>query len=173
MFSTLNNMMSSPLNSKAVSLLNMDTLADRLRWALAQAGMKPAHLAKNAKISRGTISLWLSGTTKRAGGDNLARAARELKVDLNWLTTGVGSPIADYAHLARFHAGVLEEIYGPVGPDPVANAEQWLAERRARYPSGEFVLAYFAYPTLHDPIPLDAGGISSNARAARILTIPR
>lgn len=71
--------------------------------------------------------------------------------------------------LARFHTGVLEEIYRPTGPDPVANAEHWLAERLARYPSGEFVLAYFAYPTLHDPIPLDAGGISSNARAARIL----
>lgn len=123
MFSTLNNMMSSPLNSKAVSLLNMDTLADRLRWALAQAGMKPAHLAKNAKISRGTISLWLSGTTKRAGGDNLARAARELKVDLNWLTTGVGSPIADYAHSEATRLIVEQRPAGLMG-DLMQIAEQ-------------------------------------------------
>lgn len=82
--------MLSLLNTQAVTLLNMKTLQDRLREAMAEAEMSQAELARRVKVTRGAISLWLSGATKELSSDNLMAAAEALRVSPVWLGQGKG-----------------------------------------------------------------------------------
>lgn len=92
MFSILNKNMSSTVNDEAVRLLNMSSLQERIKQALDTCNMKPAALAKKAKVSRATVSLWVNGPTQRIEGENLTRAAAALGVNAHWLATGEGQP---------------------------------------------------------------------------------
>lgn len=120
MFSTQNKMASSALNATLFRILNMQTLEGRLRWALERARIKPAELARRARISRGAVSLWLSGDTKSIKGENLSRAAAALEVSPHWLATGeaprenkaaefhgVAEPRAEYGIQRREHAALI------------------------------------------------------------------
>lgn len=91
MFSILNNQMSSPININALRLLNMSSLQDRIEQALKDSNLKnPSALAKKAKVSRATVSLWIHGPTQSIGGENLTRVASALGVNAHWLATGEG-----------------------------------------------------------------------------------
>jgi len=68
----------------------MSTLAERVAEALADAGIKPIELARMAGVGRATVSLWMSGHTKKLEGPNLTKASRALGVDPHWLATGEG-----------------------------------------------------------------------------------
>lgn len=71
----------------------MNDLSERLRWAMAQAGItKQVQLAKEARVRPPSVNDWLSGKTKTMAGKNLLRVASYLKVDPQWLATGRGSP---------------------------------------------------------------------------------
>jgi transcriptional regulator with XRE-family HTH domain len=83
--------MSSLINNKMFRLLTMTTLQDRIRQALEVAGIKPIELAKRARVSRATVSLWVNGPTQKLEGENLTRAAAALGVDAHWLATGDGN----------------------------------------------------------------------------------
>lgn len=91
----LNNNVSSTVNRKALRLLNMSSLQDRIGLALSRARINASTLAKRAKVSRGTVSLWVNGPTQMIEGDNLTRAATVLGVDSHWLATGEGIPYSD------------------------------------------------------------------------------
>lgn len=58
--------------------------------------MKPIDLARQAGVTRGTVSLWVNGPTKTIEGDSLMRAARALNEDPHWLATGErkGTPMS-------------------------------------------------------------------------------
>ena len=90
MFSTQNKQPSSTLNFAAFRILNMKTLRERLEWALGHAKINQAELARQARITRGAVSLWFNGTTKTLEGENLTRAATALDVNPHWLATGEG-----------------------------------------------------------------------------------
>jgi phage repressor protein C with HTH and peptisase S24 domain len=68
----------------------MKTLAERLRAALDESGMNQSELARRIGLTRGAVSLWLSGSTTSLAGDNLLSAAKMLGVSPNWLATGRG-----------------------------------------------------------------------------------
>lgn len=87
--------MSSSLSAQVFNLLNMKTLAERLESARAAAGLTQAELSRRVGVSRATVSLWFSGTTKDFSGENLIKAARALKVSVSWLSTGRGKRNVD------------------------------------------------------------------------------
>lgn len=66
----------------------MDTLAKRLKFSLEKANMSQAALARRVGVSRGAVSLWLSGTTKEISMDNLIEVASALGVSPVWLAQG-------------------------------------------------------------------------------------
>lgn len=70
----------------------MNTLADRIRWAMAQASLSQAELARKVGLKQPSIHGWLSGKAKFLKGENLLAAAAALGVDADWLATGAGSP---------------------------------------------------------------------------------
>lgn len=120
MFSIQNKTVSSALNAPLFRILNMQTLERRLRWALERARIKPAELARRARISRGAVSLWMSGGTKSIKGENLSRAAAALAVSPHWLATGEGpretkatefhgmaEPSVEYSTQRREHAALI------------------------------------------------------------------
>lgn len=83
--------MSSKLIAQVFNLLDMRTLAERLKAAMAEKGMKQIELARAVGLTRGAVSLWLNGTTKELTGENLVNAARALGVTPTWLGTGRGA----------------------------------------------------------------------------------
>lgn len=83
--------MSSSLNAQVVSLLNMKTLADRLRAALQEARMNQSELARRVGVTRGAVSFWLNSATTSLAGENLLKVASVLSVSPSWLATGRGN----------------------------------------------------------------------------------
>lgn len=83
--------MPSKLYNQAVNLLNMSTLQDRLKEALADARISQSELARRVKATRGAVSFWFTGATKELTAENLVAAASALGVNPVWLATGKGS----------------------------------------------------------------------------------
>ena len=88
MYSMLNDKGASTLTIECVRLLNMSTLQQRLRDALAAKGKSQSELARACGITRGAVNQWLTGTTKALEGSNLTNAAKFLGVSPHWLATG-------------------------------------------------------------------------------------
>lgn len=73
-----------------VSMLNMNTLAERLKQALGLANAKQIDLARACGITKGAVSQWFTGAVTSLEGENLMRAATFLGVSPMWLATGAG-----------------------------------------------------------------------------------
>lgn len=111
------------LNVYMFRILNMQSLKERVAWALKRAGINQAELARRARVGRATVTLWLDGTTKTIEGDNLTRAADALDVNPRWLQTGEGprdtklhgthvlnEPSAEYRSSAREHTALISAL---------------------------------------------------------------
>lgn len=140
--------MSSTLNVQVFNLLDMNTLADRLKAALAKKGMKQIQLATAVGLTRGAVSLWLNGTTKELTGENLVKAANALGVSPEWLGTGKGpqSPTKseeisleenpDYPAIRRVRLKISAGISGfsiePLNDDhaPIVFSKGWFERNR-------------------------------------------
>lgn len=68
------------------------TLAERLQWARDRAGISQQEVADGAGVSRVAIGQVESGSTLRPAADTMKRIATKLKVSLEWLIDGTGSP---------------------------------------------------------------------------------
>lgn len=65
-------------------------LSERLKAAMAEAGVSQAELARACGVKPPSIHGWLSGKSKFLRGENLLSAARALGVEQQWLATGIG-----------------------------------------------------------------------------------
>lgn len=65
----------------------MNTVSSRLAQRLKELNLKPTNLASEIGASRGTVSMWLSGTTNPTG-DRLIKTARFLNTTPEWILTG-------------------------------------------------------------------------------------
>lgn len=65
---------------------------DRLAWAMQQAEMTAASLARGLGVSRQAIGKILDGSSTALTAYNNAVAARILRVNGDWLATGEGTP---------------------------------------------------------------------------------
>jgi phage repressor protein C with HTH and peptisase S24 domain len=131
------------INTQAFNLLDMKTLADRLKLALDQAGIKQIELARRIGITRGAVSLWFKGTTTNLEGENLLKAAQILGVSPNWLSSGRGRMKSgsaaeislednpDYPAVIRVNIKITESATGfgvePLGGDhaPIVFPRSW------------------------------------------------
>lgn len=70
----------------------MSTLAERLHAAIDESTppMTMADLARAIGVTHSSVSQWCSGAVKSMSGKSAAKAAAVLKVNVLWLTTGVG-----------------------------------------------------------------------------------
>lgn len=71
-------------------MLDMDSLASRLRAERVAAGLTQKALADQAGVSKQAISSVEAGKTKGLKGDTLDRLTRALGVSPRWLLTGKG-----------------------------------------------------------------------------------
>lgn len=67
----------------------MSTLAERLREAMDDAGIKQVQVARAAGIKPPSVADWLNGKTKNIRGANLVSVAQLLNVSEAWLADGV------------------------------------------------------------------------------------
>lgn len=73
-----------------IRLAYMETLAERLRYALNETGRKQVELVAACGVKPASVSDWLSGKTKSLKAVTARRAASFLGVSLLWLTEGRG-----------------------------------------------------------------------------------
>ncbi len=66
------------------------TLAGRIIWALQRADMTQAELARRLEIGKSAVSQWTTGETRQITPQHLFPAARLLRVEPEWLGTGLG-----------------------------------------------------------------------------------
>ena len=97
------------LANDLLTLLAMNTLEDRLRFALKEAREKntnpsekinQAWLSRQVGISTAGITKWFNGGTQSLEGENLIKAAKALGVSAAWLATGQGSIYPDQREAA-------------------------------------------------------------------------
>lgn len=65
----------------------MDTVSSRIAQRLKELNLKPTNLAADIGASRGTVSMWLSGSTNPTG-ERLIKTARFLQTTPEWVLTG-------------------------------------------------------------------------------------
>ncbi len=67
------------------------TLADRIVALTSELNWKPAELARQAEVSRASVSDWLSGKTKTLNPEVAQRLERKSGFNAIWLATGQGN----------------------------------------------------------------------------------
>ncbi|WP_419204352.1 helix-turn-helix domain-containing protein [Bordetella trematum] len=116
----------------------MSTLAERLREALDEAGVKQVDLARAAGIKPPSVADWLNGKTKNIKGANLVSVAQFLNVSEAWLADGVlpkeRRPSSDWP----FDRLKKEDFYSLTEPQRAA-IEDWVISQ---------VEAFKAIPTV-------------------------
>ncbi len=118
------------------------TIGDRIRQALDNAGMNQAELARRMRVERATVSKWIGGT-RAVGVQELQEIARILQVPIAWLIKGeratcsVVEAINADPHLSADAKRALIEAY-----------EVHRKEAEAQVPSLEYALR--ADPDLTD-----------------------
>lgn len=73
-------------NLNLFNMFNMN-ITDRIVATMQQHGIKQVDLVNKAKVSKGTVSLWVKGQTVPSG-ENLIKLATALGVTPEWLQTG-------------------------------------------------------------------------------------
>ncbi|MDP2815748.1 MAG: helix-turn-helix domain-containing protein [Rectinemataceae bacterium] len=106
-------------------MLNMETtLAERLKIALDESGLRKTDLYKRAGVSSGAVTQWLDGTTKSLKGKNLFKVADVLRVNPKWI-----SGESQEKHIAAIEgdiSGTLPSVYGQIAPSPLTPRQQAL-----------------------------------------------
>lgn len=67
----------------------IETIADRIKKRMDELGIRQVDLINKKVASKGTISLWLSGSSVPSG-ERLVKLSNELQVDAAWILTGQG-----------------------------------------------------------------------------------
>lgn len=130
-FSTLNTMSASQLNSLA-GLISTMTLADRIREAIGDRS--PSDVAAAVKLSRGAVSLWLSGGIKSLKAETASKLEALTGYNATWIATGKGDKMSNQSNvqpvttrnrvplISWVAAGNLEEVQDMYQP---GEADDW------------------------------------------------
>lgn len=95
----------------------MSTLKERLTEAMQDARLNKTALWKGCGLSSGAISHWFSEGTHTLKGENLLKVSKLLKVNPNWLATGIGKKEATTAQMQQDDFTIREytEVSGAMG----------------------------------------------------------
>lgn len=107
-----------------VNLLNMLTLQERLRQAMAEAdggkGVTQSELARRVRVTRSAVAHWLSGAVTELKGENLISVAGALGVNPAWLSQGIEPKVGASAQIREGNVTVWDKPTDlPEGEDRV------------------------------------------------------
>lgn len=114
--------------------MNLGTLADRLKFALARKGISQSELARRIGIKPQAIQYLCSGRGHKSG--YIAEIARELEIRPHWLATGQGPMEAEPGERIVYLPDYLVKIARAVAEAPPETLEKILADLGIT-PSGE------------------------------------
>jgi transcriptional regulator with XRE-family HTH domain len=87
-----------------VVIIDVVTLAERIKTARDALGMTQAELADACGISDKSVSAWEKSRSMSVAAPHLFKLARVLKVDPEWISTGEGGPLDTQGQiLAKLH----------------------------------------------------------------------
>lgn len=112
-------------------------LHNRIREIIEESPFRAAEIARQVGVSRASVSLWMSGGTKKIDADNLIKLCDILGVNLKWLQTGKGEKfsamesnvtyLSEIDHMVPLvswvRAGEFCEAQDPFQP---GDAEEWI-----------------------------------------------
>ena len=70
--------------------MSMNTLAERLKFAMSRKNLTQADLARVSGAARSSVTNWLNGRTQNLKGKNLVKISGVLGVSTDWLAYGTG-----------------------------------------------------------------------------------
>jgi|GEM_PF-3669192 transcriptional regulator with XRE-family HTH domain len=82
--------------------------SDRINEAISEAGVKPVEVADAADITEATMSAWRHGNPKKPAADNVLKACKFLRINIEWLIFGK-KPMS----ITDNHALVIEKHLKP------------------------------------------------------------
>lgn len=88
----------------------MNSISERLKYALELRGMSAAELSRKLGVSKASVSLWLSSATKDLTATNALNAAKLLNVDPYWLVFGTGGPEAKLSSQEQNILGTIRRL---------------------------------------------------------------
>ena len=94
----------------------MQTLSERLQYAMQLANVSQADLARKTGAKGSSVSNWISGKTKNLKGNNLVLTAELLGVRTDWLASGTG-PMRLSWPFDQFSINDLEQLPADVKED--------------------------------------------------------
>jgi len=111
-----NELKSQPLRTFYMQNVRMAVLSERLKIAMSETSppMRGADLCRAIKISKATMSDWLSGKTKYIRGENLVKAAKALNVTPEWLANGTLPMRPNYQKTLPYAVYQVSENKDPV-----------------------------------------------------------
>lgn len=127
---------------------DMYTLADRLKWARARAGLSQEELGAKAGVSQSTIGNLEAGT--RNSARRLPQIADTLGVSALWLAEGKGRPTSD-ADTAESYDSAL--VAASAGAKALIDAI--LKADKAGEPAQTFALMLRMLPNPDEPFRLE------------------
>lgn len=87
----LNREKSSILDQRRISIVDVNTIAERIRSARIAAGFETqVELAKAMGISKSAVNQWEAGKNENLKLEHLVALADLCSVDIRWLATGEG-----------------------------------------------------------------------------------
>lgn len=90
MFTPVTTSVSTTVNVKVLTLLNMSTFRERITEAAREKGVSQSALAKHLGMSRGNMSHWFGGRAIDPGAAAVSAAADFLGVSALWLSDEKG-----------------------------------------------------------------------------------
>ncbi|WP_152553779.1 helix-turn-helix domain-containing protein [Bordetella bronchiseptica] len=109
----------------------MKTLAERISFAMAKAGVSQADLVRATKAKSSSVSNWVNGRTKNLKGANLAITAQLLSVSEAWLGAGIG-PMERRPQIWPFKT-IPPERYAEATEVQRAAIEEWVRDQLDRF----------------------------------------
>lgn len=130
---TVNRKLQPDSTGKLLTLVAMrepKDLAERLKKAMKDKGLKPSELAGLIGVSKAAMSKLVNGETKEMKAGNLAEAAKHLGVTQEWLRTGFGE--AESKDRAASDALQVEKILNILDDlsDPITQLASAISELR-------------------------------------------
>ena len=114
----------------------MNTLSERLKQAMEEAGAKQIDIARAAGIKPPSVADWLTGRTKNIRGANLVSVARFLNVSEAWLADGKLPKERELDSDWPF-ASIAKERYNALTPAQRHGIEEWVAKQVDAYLGAE------------------------------------
>ena len=72
----------------------MSLLHERIRWVMQYYNLTQSEIARICGVKQPSVNRWVSGNTEKIKSDAALRLCKRVPIDIQWLISGIGSPLS-------------------------------------------------------------------------------